>query len=162
MRGVRGEPEMAGNRRTIALWLCAASISALIVIDLFLLKQVEILRGQVWYNGPGAARAAIAAALATPLRSTGGGTVVVARTPYKYVLFFFFKPGDCLPCLQQLTEMNDLVARRPDVGVFAIAGYCSMDEAIQIASRYRPGFPILVDDGGNIIGALGDPLEGCC
>jgi peroxiredoxin len=146
---------MQRGRWSAVQWVWPACVLVLTATNLFLLKEVRRLRGEVWYEGPGANRQAVISALDTPLPNLEGVSLVMSKTAYRYLLLFFFKPGDCKPCLQQLTELNDVETVRPDVGVFAIAGDCSLDEAKQIQRFYMPHYPILLDEGGGLIRSLG-------
>jgi peroxiredoxin len=129
-----------------------ACIVLLLLSNGFLLWQQSRTRGAA--GGRGASDAAVHDLLTRPLRTTDGEVVYLSGVPARFLVLFVFTPGDCVACLEELTELNRVAGNQGHFSVYGLMSYASPDEMEQTRQNFKISFPLLQDPRGDFLQPL--------
>lgn len=98
---------------------------------------------------------AVLSLLQEPLPDDEGKTVYLAGAPARYLVLYFFTPGDCASCLEELTELNRVA--RGHFAVYGLMSHASADEVKQTRKNFNVSFPLLRDAEGRALESIRAP-----
>jgi peroxiredoxin len=92
-----------------------------------------------------------------PLQDSRGGTTMLHHSCGRYLALVVFARYEGPFYTNEVSGLNRVVQRRPDVAVFGLAAYGKPDEVREFISQQQISYPVLIDTDGSVVRGLGLP-----